>query len=872
MAFDEESGAYLDCRVTRGFPLGGIGSGGLSFNTDGSFAELRLNNNWMCPVRGLRGAFHALFVARGGARETIILRRAPGADEGPAEYDGARNVRSTRFVGRLPGFELDYRDDLPIAVRLAGLTPHVPQDVRNSTLPAALFRFVLENPLDEPVEAAVLFSFENALGRGGTGHLGVDLGPQGEMRGVRDRVVYDSIAGNFQEEVAIGPRRGVRFRTAQRYPAGSHRASVVGEYLLLVEAAPGVEVTVCDGWNADAARASVLDDFTLAGRIRSAESGRRGEDGVYRPAAAVAARARLAARSSRELVFVLAWWTPEHTTEPALATLVPGGAVAPFADSALPAIANPTRPASAVEPATRVGHVYERWFPSVDAVAAHVLDEHELLATESAELGRILADSSLPRWLVRCIENSIDSVLCNTVVPRSGRMYTLEGMDWHWPMGGLTGTNDQRLSAHPYTAVFFTELDLAELDEFRRLAGASGAIPHGNGNCDLALGSTDVPYGWPMVIQGLLAAKQWTDLSMSLVLQVGKLWRMTGRRDILERFWPALRRSADYLARIAPRGVPEGGTTYDIWDFPGAFIYSATLYLATLRTLIDLAEFAEPERIPIFTERFAVCRSRVEHELWDERGYYRTSDSTDSIFTAALAGDWAARYAGLEPVVDPGRAARHLEHQHRALVRMPIERAAGRYRQFPLAEAKLDGTPIRHPLGQGMPPGEEMTYVWQVISYQACEQLYLGQTDAGLETLRAIYDPIWHQGNAWSAGLRGNGESVYMTHPVAWAILNALTGAALDVPRATLHLSPRLLPHDAGTDRLRCPFFFPGFWAMLDVGRDRRARIEVLRSFGAPVRIERIVERSPDGRERTIEVPPVELAAGTRLEVALDRA
>jgi len=46
----------------------------------------------------------------------------------------------------------------------------------------------------------------------------------------------------------------------------------------------------------------------------------------------------------------------------------------------------------------------------------------------------------------------------------------------------------------------------------------------------------------------------------------------------------------------------------------------------------------------------------------------------------------------------------------------------------------------------------------------------------------------------------------------------------------------------------------------------------VLRSFGAPVQIERIVERAPDGRERTIEVPPVELAAGTRLEVTLDRA
>ena len=58
--FDEDSGAYVDCRVKRGFPLGGIGAGQICLNTDGSFGELRSNNNWMCPVRGLAGSFFAL--------------------------------------------------------------------------------------------------------------------------------------------------------------------------------------------------------------------------------------------------------------------------------------------------------------------------------------------------------------------------------------------------------------------------------------------------------------------------------------------------------------------------------------------------------------------------------------------------------------------------------------------------------------------------------------------------------------------------------------------------------------------------------------------------------------------------------------------
>jgi non-lysosomal glucosylceramidase len=838
MPFDPATGAYVDTRVARGFPMGGIGAGGFGFDADGSFGELRLNNNWMCPVRGARGCFHALFTRRGSAGRMIMLRRA--SDE--REYDGVRNVRSTRFVGLLPAFTLAYDDDLPLRVELAGFTPHVPHDVRESTLPAAVFRFRLDNPGDEPVTASVLFSFENVLGRGGSGNLGLVLGPEHEVRGVRERVVYDSVAGNFQEEVAVGGRHGVRFRTAQRWDERSHRRGVTGEYLLLADGGPGIDVTWCDAWNADEARPALLDDFARDGRIRSRDTGRRGEDGVYRPAAAVAAAVTLVPGATRDVVFALAWWTPDHVTEPDLARDRPHGGV-------------------------RVGHVYERWFRGPDDVARHLLDERERLEAASTELPRLVADSSLPGWLARAIVNSIDSTLCNSIVPRSGALHTLEGMDWRWPMGGLTGTMDQRLSAHPYTSVFFTELDVRELAEFRALADGRGAIPHGNGNSDLALGSTDVPYGWPLYVKDFLPAKEWTDLTMSFVLQVGKLWRLTGDRALLEPFWPALVRGMEYLDALAPRGVPEGGTTYDVWDFPGAFIYTATVYLATLATMIDVASRVEPALVERYRERSRRCARRIDDDLWNPRGYFQTTETHDTIFTAALAGDWAARYAGLPPVVDPARAASHLRHQHRVLVAEPLRAAAGRSRPMPRAEARFDGTPVVHRLAAGLPEGDDLTYVWQVLSYQAMEEIYLGQVAAGLETLRMVYDHIWHAGNAWSAGLQGNADSVYMTHPVAWAVPNALTGAALDVPGRTLFLAPRLGGEIA---ELRCPFFFPSFWARLDHRPGTgRVEVEVLRTFGDPITIERVVERRTDGAERVIELGPTRLATGQRLQLAL---
>jgi uncharacterized protein (DUF608 family) len=748
--FDEKSGAYLDGRARRGFPLGGIGSGGVCINTDGSFGELRSNNNWMSPLRDLRGSFFALLVRPGGDRAadrsattkapaTTHLLRLPWHGSGdaarPDEYDGAENVATTTFLGRLPAFSLVW-GGLPIDLRLDGCTPLVPGSLRDSTLPAAILRFSATNTLAEEAVVALLFAFENPLGRGGTGTLGVELGPECEMRGVVQRVVYDSSDGARQEAAQVGARVGLRLGTAQVWPERSHRRSVTGEYLILAEAGSDLEVTICEHWNAAATRSAALDDFAREGRLgrdvappalATGALDRRGDGGsASRPAGAIAVRTTLLPGASREIAFALSWWTADHVTDASLAR----GAAA----------------LGSREPeGVRVGHVYENHHRDLDALAAEVLDRRDELEDRSRELGRILDRSSLPLWLVRALENSVDSVVCNTVVPRSGRLYTLEGVDWHWPMGGLTGTNDQRLSAHPYTSVFYPELDLSELDEFRRLRDPRGAVPHGNGNCDLGLGTTDVPYGWPMFIRDFLPAKEWTDLTMSLVLQVGKHWRMSGRREILDRFWPDLVAGLEYLDSIAPHGVPEGGTTYDIWDFPGVFAYTASLYVATLAMMRDLSPTAEPARADLYARRLAIASARLE-ELWDGRGFYRSTRERDTIFTAALAGDWIARYAGLDPVVPTERARTHLRAQH----------ACSSSRRSPTAP-RPDSSPCRAPRRASTRPRSRShagrsdarrgdDYVWQVVSYQACAQIYVGLVDEGLAAIKSIVDRVWTDG------------------------------------------------------------------------------------------------------------------------------
>jgi uncharacterized protein (DUF608 family) len=338
---------------------------------------------------------------------------------------------------------------------------------------------------------------------------------------------------------------------------------------------------------------------------------------------------------------------------------------------------------------------------------------------------------------------------------------------------------------------------------------------------------------------------------MSEIIQAGKLYRLTGDRAWLERFWPDMKRMAGYLDLISICGVPEGGTTYDVWDFPGTFIYSATLYLAALATMKDLALEIEEESLERYGKRFDICLERIHDALWqEEEGFFRSVPGKDSLFTASLAGDWVSRYAGLGPVIETDKALRHMERQYQVLIKRAVEEAnaAGRT-PFPWAEATSDGRKIKPKSIAALAPGE-LIYVWQVLSYQAMEHIYLGQVDMGLDVIQMIYDRIYRKGYTWSAGLMGNNDSIYMTNTVIWAVLNAISGAALDVPRGVLTLSPQELP---GQTLIKVPVCFPGFWGMMTYDTNHETVVfEVTAHFGEPVSIRTIRLRN---REFPLDAP-----------------
>lgn len=801
--FDPERRVYRDSPTFRGFPLGGVGSGGVSIFADGGFSEARTNHSWWHAARDLRGSFFAIRARRGASDPVAKLLRRTHHDSPELSVP---NVVHTEFRGRVPHFALDFEDaELPVEVRLEGISPLVPHDLEASSLPVAMFELRVRNPGPEPVDASVLLSWQNVLGITGTG--GSFLIPQHTFH------VDDSRHG-FAESLE-GPAPGVRFRIDKDYAPEDPRRRGIGEHAIATEPAAGAEITRCLAWDHAAKAPAFWDGWARTGSLQDTRTASRPGQGR---AAALSVRFELAPGEERVVPFHLAWFMPHYVLE------------------------KNARLKLAIGRHDGIDHgIYaQNFFPNIDDMLAHVVERRTRLKDEALRLPRLLEDPSLtdlPDWLVDVVLNATDSVLTNSVLTRSGDYFTIEGMDWQyyhplgnveWPFGALTGTNDQRLAGHPYTSIFFTDLDRRELEIFADLTEA-GKVPHGNGGAEIALADTDTPYANPIPL--LNAGKSdWPDLTCSWILQMGKLVKMTGDVERLARLWPRFQEMSEYLERLKIDGIPEGASTYDIFVYEPCFLYTATLYVASNEMLADLAELlprdAEPDasgRAEMFRRRAAEAREVLERRLWnDSKGYYRVCADKETLFQGGLAGDWVSRLAGLPAAVPADHARSHADWQHRTLVEgarragTPRIRFGGRPLPFNEATEAGDEVALRM---FNVKKKHSFNYIYQAVAYQGFEAIYLGRVEEGLDLVRMVYEKAYAEGYPWDMNLVGLPGHVYMTHPVMWAVFHAFTGAALDLCRKTLHLAPKTLP---GRTELRCPVFFPGVW--LGVTYDAEAR------------------------------------------------
>jgi len=163
------------------FPLGGIGTGCIGLAGDGRLVDWEIFNR---PAKGtINGYSHfAIKAIKDGKPITYILCGDilkdytgsyrdilhSGFGFGPHHYTlgGLPHFSNVEFNGEFPVATVNYCDDnFPGKVSLTAFNPFIPNDAKNSSLPAAFFQIEIFNTSDETIKYQLATSVRNPFGK-----------------------------------------------------------------------------------------------------------------------------------------------------------------------------------------------------------------------------------------------------------------------------------------------------------------------------------------------------------------------------------------------------------------------------------------------------------------------------------------------------------------------------------------------------------------------------------------------------------------------------------------------------------------------------------------------------------------------------------
>ena len=420
--------ALYDQEGPSGVPVGGIGVGAVDLAPDGRFTRMAINN-WSSNEDGIdparrenpeweREAF--LSVWERDAKGRVISHRLLRT---PDEVEGMTGYRHSIYRGLFPTAQFAFEDgvggNLHSVVSVKAHSSLIPHDVKDSALPAFWIEVTLANADSEPVEASVAFSWPDIISRGLTDVMDLKKVPNDATQ------FAASILSTFpHESTRVAPFDLMGFRGVRQFGALLRRNMAtfqyyVNEVAILAEKPTDGTVTYLPAWSDSEARDSFAH-FRQNGEF-SSQFAEQALSSAEKQASAstVAIKTKIEGADKRTFRFLVVWYMPELQM-------------------------------NSVEPHARFGtsdygRYFHYFFGSLDSIARYEIQERERLERDTLEWHRPVLESTLPKWLQFKIINSAYTLYTNTILNTTGAFTVKAG-----GMGGLAGTMDQRLSAHPF--------------------------------------------------------------------------------------------------------------------------------------------------------------------------------------------------------------------------------------------------------------------------------------------------------------------------------------------------------------------------------------------------------------------------------------
>ncbi|MCL5005342.1 MAG: GH116 family glycosyl hydrolase [Acidobacteria bacterium] len=739
--------------VPHGMPLGGVATASLDLDTDGTFGYCNLFNSGV-PTRGPMG-YGFLGISVGG--RTWILSTRP--------VEGIESAKDIHYWGHYPVADLEYELDAPVGVALRAWTPFIPGDAQLSNTPGAIFEVHIRNVSRQAQKGALAFSFPGPTQA------------EAQISQTSPRQSFAAVMGS-SEAVAQGAiparRREVH---GEQFAGLSVRADTGNGYFIGVIGrekprcgrglwTSGYDYLTGIEWRGIRHRLPKAPDDDFSGSIAVDFEVQPDEEKVIR--------------------ILLAWYSPLWKGEKT--------------------------------------NVFERMYTDkykdAVAVAQDLAAHHEnLLKRVLAWQQAIYTEQSIPVWLRESLVNILH------LMTKTGYWAQAKPplKNWVKTDEGLFGMSEcprecPQIECIPCSfygnvpvVYFFPELARSTLRGYKGYQFPDGAPPwvfggvtagaaegyHATDPCDMATPSPGY--------QNTLNGPCYVDM-------FDRYWQTTGDDELLEEFYPSLKKAVIYTINLRPGpegiiSVPAGdrnptqphatpGGGLDWFEGNGWFgmtPHVGGVHLAMLRMAERMARQVGDHPFANQCRQWLETGSKLmEKELWAGKyylSYYEPelNKKSDLIFGYQLDGEWMTSFHGLPGVFQKDRVPVVLNTIKDTCV------ALNRYGAANFSEP--DGKPVAH-VGYGT-----YGYFPPEVYMLAATFIYNGQRDTGLHVLKTCLEGIsvkygytWSQPNVVSGdtGKRIYGADYYQ-NMILWSIPAALEAQDLKQAVASGSLVEKVL-------------------------------------------------------------------------------
>ncbi|RLF25291.1 MAG: hypothetical protein DRM97_02380 [Thermoprotei archaeon] len=746
-----------------------------------------------------------------------------------------RNVESIEYTGEFPIAWLNFIDDkLPIAIRLEAFSPFIPGDVKNSSLPAAIFIFQLKNTSDEEVQVSLL-------------------------SGIRNPMSYNAPVAVHVNSVVEEDKLRAIFMSAEELPPdhimynGSMCLATLGDdvtyYGMLEEMrsyAPGL-------LRAGAPWLAMWVDFRADGRLNNTPGG-KSRTPIY---GILCNKVVLKPGEEREIVFILTWYFPNHIDTKGV----------------------------------RVGHAYENWFRDALDVMRYVIKNLEKLRELTERFHDTLYDTTLDYWIVDSISAQLTTLIKNSFFTKDFKFGLWEGGP------GCCGLQTLDVSYYGSIPIvlLFPELEKAQLRltadfqlraELPKYELYALAFPENleeyvkaiRERPEIAINEelrkktiTDIvkrtgkdptgriPHFFPGTFSDV-DAYHMVDLMPKFTLLVYRDYLWTGDKEFLKSMWPHVRRAMEHVLKcldeakmllpyhhtpaggdvswrpeIIPRGsalVPIGFQTYDGWSHIGYAAYTGIIWLAALKALEAMArELGEEEYARKVSSLFEKAKENLEKLLWNgeyyDLWYDPLSGRRDRCCMAdQLNGQWYANMCSLGRLLPED----HVRSALKAIIKYNKKPEEGLVNgAYPDGKRPAMHGNMKYPNNTQIDwlISSQSDTPWTGTEYAVASLLIQeGLVKEGLEVAREVYERYAQAGMTWNH--IECGEHYYRAMSV-WAILLALEGLHYNASRGVLSFMPII-----NEDDFKAPFALLGSWgSMVQRRSGRRQENLILLRYGS---------------------------------------